>query len=526
MRKRGAVCSSICADARAVFVQQFADAGFDVFGADLHRRRAGRRLRAAGLLVFIRLIDEALWHLYHARGNGGRGYHASHERYDFDLIVIGGGSGGIAAARRAAEYGARVALVEAGRLGGTCVNVGCVPKKLMWNAAEFVGAVDDARGYGFDVTLDGHDWAALKAARDAYVQRLNGIYEANLAKSRVTLAARLGEAGRCAHRDGGRYAHCTASGSLLAPGGRPHRPEIAGAELGIDSDGFFALAQRPQRVTVVGGGYIAVEIAGVFAALGSQVTMVVRGATLLREFDPLLIEAAHEGLGHSRRAHHHPRHAHGAGRGRPLGIERAPEERRTASSSQDAVILATGRDPDHRLHRCRRCPCVVMNGVSSRWMSTSRRRCRACSRIGDVTGQFTLTPVAIAAGRRLADRIWGGMDGRKLDYQNIPTVVFGHPPLGTVGLTEPQALAQYGDAVKCFSSNFVPMYHALTDGQARTRMKLVTVGPEAARGRRAPGRPRMWTRCCRDLRWRCAWAPPSATSTTPWPFIPRRPKNW
>lgn len=403
----------------------------------------------------------------------GRGYHGP-MKYDHDLIVIGGGSGGIATARRAAEYGARVALVEAGRLGGTCVNVGCVPKKLMWNAAEFVGAASDARGYGFDIALHGHDWARLKAVRDAYVLRLNGIYESNLAKSKVTLLRGWGSLVD-AHTVTVGDTQLTGERIVLAPGGRPHRPKIAGAELGIDSDGFFELAQRPQRVTVVGGGYIAVEIAGVFAALGSQVTMVVRGATLLREFDPLLIEAAHEGLANAgARVITHATPTELAKT--PLGIS-VRLLGGECLEQQDCVIFATGRDPitdfigaGLHLRRDERGFIEV-----DEFQQTSVPGVFA---LGDVTGQYTLTPVAIAAGRRLADRIWGGMEGRRLDYQNIPTVVFGHPPLGTVGLTEPQALAQHGDAVKCFTSNFVPMYHALTEAKHRTRMKLVTVGPE------------------------------------------------
>jgi len=394
----------------------------------------------------------------------------------FDLVVIGGGSGGIATARRAAEYGARVALVEAGRLGGTCVNVGCVPKKLMWNAAEFVGAVADARGYGFDASLGAHDWPALKSARDAYVARLNGIYETNLGKSRVTLVrgwAQLLDAHTVAVGD----RHLHGERVLLATGGRPHRPLLPGAELGIDSDGFFALEQRPQRVTVMGGGYIAVEIAGVFAALGSTVTVVARGATLLREFDPLLIEAAHEGLaqaGAKVMLHTRPTQLAHAADGRRIDVRLNDG---AVLADQDVVIWATGRDPAT--------DCIAP-GVGLRhderghievdeFQQTSVPDVFA---IGDVTGRVTLTPVAIAAGRRLADRIWGGMAGRRLDYDNVPTVVFGHPPLGTVGLTEPQALALHGDAVKCYSSSFVPMYHALTEARHRTRMKLVTVGPE------------------------------------------------
>jgi len=395
--------------------------------------------------------------------------------YDYDLIVIGGGSGGIATARRAAEYGARVALVEAGRLGGTCVNVGCVPKKLMWNAAEFVGAVADARGYGFDVSIAGHDWSALKARRDAYVARLNGIYETNLAKSKVTVVrgwARLLD-GHTVEVDGRKF---SGERLLIASGGRPHQPEIPGAELGLDSDGFFALEQRPQRVTVVGGGYIAVEIAGVFAVLGSEVTMIVRGPTLVREFDPLLIEAAHEGL---------------IGAGARLLLQAAPTQLERGSDgrlnvhlgsgqrvdAQDVVIWAAGRDPVTDFID----PALDLRHDERGYIAVDEYQQTSAASvfaIGDVTGRATLTPVAIAAGRRLADRLWGGMKDRKLSYDNIPTVMFGHPPLGTVGLTEPQARARFGDSVKCYTSSFVPMYHALTEAKHKTRMKLVTVGPE------------------------------------------------
>ena len=395
---------------------------------------------------------------------------------NFDLVVVGGGSGGIAAARRAAEYGARVALVEAGRLGGTCVNVGCVPKKLMWNAAEFVGAVADARGYGFDASLGAHDWAALKAARDAYVARLNGIYETNLAKSRVTLVRGWGTLIDAHTVDiEGRRLH--GERVLLAPGGRPQRPAIAGAELGIDSDGFFALGQRPQRVTVMGGGYIAVEIAGVFAALGSEVTVVVRGAHLLREFDPLLVEAAQEGLtqaGVILMTQTVPTQLTRAADGQRIDVRLNNGELLT---DQDAVVWATGRAPITQFID----PAIGLRHDARGHLEVDEFQETSVPgvfAIGDVTGQLTLTPVAIAAGRRLADRLWGGMAGRKLDYHNVPTVVFGHPPLGTVGLTEPQARAMHGDAVKCYSASFVPMYHALTAAKHKTRMKLVTVGAE------------------------------------------------
>lgn len=394
----------------------------------------------------------------------------------FDLLVVGGGSGGIATARRAAEYGAKVALVEAGRLGGTCVNVGCVPKKLMWNAAEFVGAVADARGYGFDVTLGGHDWAGLKAARDAYVARLNDIYDANLARSKVTLVRGWGRLVD-AHTVEVEGRRLTGERIVLAPGGRPHRPSIPGAELGIDSDGFFALAERPQRVTVIGAGYIGVEIAGVFTALGSQVTMVARGASLLRSFDPLLIEAAQEGLtqaGASLLLQASPTQLKRAADGVRIDVRLDNGELLT---DQDCVIWATGRDPITDFID----PAVGLKRDARGYLAVDALQETSVPgvfAIGDVTGHATLTPVAIAAGRRLADRIWGGMQDRQLSYDNIPTVVFGHPPLGTVGLTEPEARAKHGDAVKVYSASFVPMYHALTTAKHKTRMKLVTVGPE------------------------------------------------
>lgn len=392
----------------------------------------------------------------------------------FDLVVLGGGSGGIATARRAAEYGARVALVEAGPLGGTCVNVGCVPKKLMWNAAELAAAAEHARGYGFDVDLRGHDWAALKAVRDAYVARLNGIYEANLARSGVEVVRGWGRlaGGGSVLVDGRRL---TGKRIVVATGGRPRRPDIPGADLGIDSDGFFALGQRPQRVTIIGAGYIGVEIAGVFAALGSEVHVVARGQ-LLRGFDPLLVEAAAEGLtsaGATLRLCCEPVELVREGGHITVRLDDGD-----SIAAQDAVVWATGRDPatdaiDPALgiRRDERGFIVV-----DEFQQTSVPDVFG---IGDVTGKITLTPVAIAAGRRLADRVWGGMEGRRLCYENVPSVVFAHPPLGTVGLTEAEARERFGDAaVKCYTTKFVPMYYAFTQQKPKTRMKLVTAGAD------------------------------------------------
>ena len=395
---------------------------------------------------------------------------------EFDLIVIGGGSGGLAAAQRAAEYGARVALVESHRLGGTCVNVGCVPKKVMWNAAELAAGLRDAPDYGFARSRGAHDWALLKEKRDAYVLRLNGIYESNLAKRGVTLIR-----GR-AQFTGDRTV-AAAGSSLSAPhivvatGGRPLLPPIPGGELGITSDGFFELPARPERVAIVGSGYIAIELTGIFAALGSEVSLVLRGETMLKQFDSMIGESMHKILrddGVSLITQAWPSALH-RGNGGSLALALRDGRR---LEPFDCVLWAVGRAPaveELGLDRAG----VELDAygfvVTDKYQTTSAAGVYA---IGDVTGRAQLTPVAIAAGRRLSDRLFGGRGDRHLDYHNIPTVIFGHPPIGTVGLSEQAARDDYGDeAVTVFRSSFIPMYHAFTAAKPRCDMKLVTAGP-------------------------------------------------
>src|ERR1700751_375200 len=210
---------------------------------------------------------------------------------NYDLIVIGGRSGGLAAAQRAAEYGAKVVLAEPARLGGTCVNVGCVPKKIMWNAAELGSAMHDALDYGFDVEDRGVDWGSLKAKRDAYIERLNGIYAAKLAKRNVELV-RARASFIDAHTVSAGERRLRADHIYIATGSQPRLPAIPGAELGITSDDFFELRERPQRVAVVGSSYIGIELAGIFAGLGTETTLVLRGDTALKSFDAMLGEVA------------------------------------------------------------------------------------------------------------------------------------------------------------------------------------------------------------------------------------------
>jgi glutathione reductase (NADPH) len=395
----------------------------------------------------------------------------------FDLVVIGGGSGGLAAAQRAAEHGARVVLAEPGPLGGTCVNVGCVPKKVMWNAAELGGALYDAVDYGFNVSSAPVDWAVLKHKRDVYIERLNGIYAANLAKRSVEVV-RARASLLDAHTVSAGERALSADHILIATGGRPLLPQIPGAQLGITSDGFFQLQARPQRVAVVGGSYIGIELAGIFAGLGTHTTLVLRGDVALRAFDPMLGQTIlkilrEEGVelvtGAAPAAL--TRDAQGA-----LEIE-ARDGRRLGPF--DCVLWAIGRAPaveDLALTRAG----VQLDGqgfiASDLYQATSVPGIYA---VGDVTGRAALTPVAIAAGRRLSDRLFGGQTDRHLDYESIPTVIFGRPPIGTVGLSEPQARERYGAAnVAVFRSGFVSLYYAMTSAKPRSEMKLVTTGPE------------------------------------------------
>lgn len=395
----------------------------------------------------------------------------------FDLVVIGGGSGGLACAQRATEYGAKVALIESARLGGTCVNVGCVPKKVMWNAAQIAHAAHDAAHYGFDLQLRGHDWSALREAREAYIHRLNGIYERNLTNKKIELLRGYGRFTAVGEVRVGDET-LEAPHVVIATGGRPAVPAIPGAEFGITSDGFFALEKKPDRVAVVGSGYIAVELAGVFAALGSRVSLVIRHEHVLRHFDSMLGDSLmkimrDEGTTIETNA-------------TPRALERDADgslrvlttDGRTLGAF-DCVVWAIGRDPMVEGVGLDRAGVKLDDSghiAVDRFQQTNVGGIYA---IGDVTGRALLTPVAIAAGRRLSDRVFGGMTERHLDYSNIPTVVFSHPPIGTVGLSEQEARDRYGaESLKIYTSGFVPMYHALTSRKPRAEMKLVTVGPE------------------------------------------------
>jgi len=394
----------------------------------------------------------------------------------YDLIAIGGGSGGLSVAERAARYGARCAVAESGRLGGTCVNVGCVPKKVMWYGASLAHSLDDAPGYGFRLERRGFDWQALKDARDAYIRRINDWYISYLADSQVDLlrgCARFADA-HTLEVNSERY---SADHIVIATGGRPSVPDLPGAELGITSDGFFELEECPQRVAVVGSGYIAVELAGMFQALGADVTLLLRGELLLRPFDAMLREnlmaqMVNDGVAilPNTRIKAVARLADGSLRVRCDGC--------SEDLHVDVLLWAVGREPLTRDLNLEAAGVALRQDGAIPTDAFQNTNIPGIYAIGDITDRFPLTPVAIGAGRRLADRLFNNQPDRRLVYENIPTVVFSHPPIGTVGLTEAEARETHGHAVKIYQTRFTSMYHAFTEHKVETAMKLVCVGAQ------------------------------------------------
>lgn len=398
----------------------------------------------------------------------------------YDYLVIGGGSGGIASARRAAQRGAKAAVIEYQRLGGTCVNLGCVPKKVMWTAATIAESIHDAPDYGFDITTNSaFNWAGLKTKRDEYIKRLNGIYQGNLDRDKIdTILGRAKFVGpKQVAVDGKIY---SAKHILIATGGYPTIPhDIPGAQHGISSDGFFDLTEMPKKVAVVGAGYIAVELAGIFNALGSNVSLICRHNGVLRNFDSML----HKGIEEEMTS---------AGvnlvkESTIAKVEKSDQGSLTLTLTNgnvhngfDCLLWAIGRSPhaaDLDLDKAGietdpKTGCIKVDD----FQNTNQEGVYA---LGDVCGKWLLTPVAIAAGRRLSERLFNNQTTLKLDYENIPTVIFSHPPIGTVGLTEEEAVSKHGkDNIKIYSASFTPMYHAVTQRKTKTRVKLVCLGKE------------------------------------------------
>ncbi|KIJ63309.1 hypothetical protein HYDPIDRAFT_113287 [Hydnomerulius pinastri MD-312] len=411
-----------------------------------------------------------------------------HERYDY--ICIGGGSGGVASSRRAASYGKKVAVIEVSpHLGGTCVNVGCVPKKIMWHAADLADKLRHAsQGYHFEgVPEPKFNWETFKPQRDAYIRRLNKIYENNLDKEGVEYHAgfaRMTSASsvEVTRPDGQKYT-LHADHVTIATGGRPTIPsddQIPGASLGIDSDGFFDLEEQPKRVAVVGAGYIAVELAGVLHTLGTETHLFIRHDKVLRTFDPVLQDTLTPWMEHTGiKIHKNSKVVKVEGeKGKPLTIHKGDGQ----TVEVDCLLWAIGRHANTENLGLEELGIKLDEKgdvVVDVYQNSTVKNVYA---IGDVQGKALLTPVAIAAGRRLSNRLFGPekFKNDKLSYEDIPTVVFSHPPIGTVGLTEPEAYEQYGKDVKIYKSSFRSLYFSqiIEHHKEPTVYKLIVVGEE------------------------------------------------
>ena len=386
--------------------------------------------------------------------------------YDYDLFTIGAGSGGVRASRFAAQLGARVAVAEDRELGGTCVNVGCIPKKLISYAAHYHGDFEDAAGFGWSVPPAEFDWPTLIANKDREIARLNGVYEKILGDAGVTLLR-----GRATVLD----AHTVSIGDrqlsarhiLVATGGRPSKPELPGIELAITSDEAFHLAALPRRVLVYGGGYIAVEFASIFAGLGVEVTLAYRGAQILRGFDSdlgatLAAEMAKKGV-----AIRLNTRLQGIVRG-TAGLTVSLDD--GTQLSVDSVLSATGRAPNTAGLGLEAAGVKLDPRGAVRVAADYRSNVPSILAIGDVIDRVQLTPVALAEGMYVAELLFGS--GRApINYENIATAVFSHPNVGTVGLTEAQARSR--GAVQIFRSRFRALRHTLSGRDEQTMMKIV-----------------------------------------------------
>lgn len=395
----------------------------------------------------------------------------------YDYIAIGGGSGGIASVNRAASYGKKCALIEAGDLGGTCVNVGCVPKKVMWYSAQIADAIQKyGSDYGFDSELKSFNWKKLIENRQAYIKRIHASYQSGLNKNQVDVIH--GFATFVDHKtievNGETF---TADHILIATGTQPSRPNIEGAEHGIDSNGFFELQELPKRTAIIGSGYIAVELAGVLNSLGSDVQLFIRKHLPLRSLDKFLGETLLESM----RSDHIQVHTQAT----PVKVSKLEDQSlllQLEDGTQhmiDCLIWAVGREPNTKALKLDRTNIQLDDSgyiQVDQFQNTSQSGLYA---VGDIIGKAELTPVAVAAGRKLSERLFNGKSEEYLNYQNIPTVVFSHPPIGTVGLTEEQAIAQFGqDQIKVYSSSFTSMYTAVTEHRQVSKMKLICSGTE------------------------------------------------
>ncbi|RSI73575.1 Glutathione reductase [Streptococcus oralis] len=395
---------------------------------------------------------------------------------EYDIIAIGGGSGGIATMNRAGEHGAKAAVIEEKKLGGTCVNVGCVPKKIMWYGAQIAESFHHyGPDYGFTSSDVQFDFAKLRQNREAYIDRARSSYDGSFKRNGVDLIE-----GRAHFVDSNTVSVngelIRAKHIVIATGARPSIPTIPGAELGGSSDDVFAWEQLPESVAILGAGYIAVELAGVLHALGVKTDLFVRRDRPLRSFDSYIVE----GLVNEMEKTGLPLHTHKV----PVKLEETDqgitihfEDGSSHTASQ--VIWATGRRPNVDGLELEKAGVTLNQRGFIQVDEYQNTVVDGIYALGDVTGEKELTPVAIKAGRTLSERLFNGKTSAKMDYTTIPTVVFSHPAIGTVGLTEDQAIKEYGqDNIKVYKSSFASMYSAVTNHRQESRFKLITAGAD------------------------------------------------
>ena len=395
----------------------------------------------------------------------------------FDYIAIGGGSGGIASANRAAKHGKKVAIVEAKDIGGTCVNVGCVPKKAMWYGAQVAEAIHRyAPEYGFDLSLNHFSWNTLVASRQAYIERIHASYDRVITANNITLIKGFASFidNNTIEVNGEQY---TADHITIATGGRPVIPDLPGAQHGINSDGFFALKEQPKRAVVVGAGYIGVELAGVLHSLGTDSHLVVRKHAPLRNFDPIIHETLVDII-----------HAEGCTLHNHTSVEKVEKHDDNSLTvhltngealETDCLIWAIGREPATDVINIENTDVELNDDGTVKVDKYQNTTAKGIYAVGDITGEAELTPVAVKAGRLLSERLFNGQDDAHMDYSMIPTVVFSHPPIGTIGMTEAEAKEVHGeDNVKVYTSSFASMYTAVTRFRQMTKMKLVCAGDD------------------------------------------------
>ncbi len=397
----------------------------------------------------------------------------------FDYLVIGGGSGGIASANRAGMHGAKVGLIEAKNLGGTCVNLGCVPKKIMWHVGKLLGDFElYAEGYGIETYgAPKLNYEKMKNNRDNFIDHLHTVYKNNLDRNKVELIRGYGRFidNKTVEVNGEEY---TADHILVAPGGKPKRLNIPGSDLGIDSDGFFGLEELPESIAIIGGGYIGVEISGLLRTFGVDTHVFEFLPSVMNSFDSIIkdgyMEIA-EAEGFEDTIHSN------------ASVVRVEEKNEKyvlyfkdgSTHETDLVLWATGRAPNIEGMNLDKAGIELTEDGHIKVDEYQNTTAENIYSVGDVLGKINLTPVAIAAGRQLSERLFNNKPDAKFEYAGVPTVVFTEPPIGTVGLTEEEALKEYGEGkLKIYTSIFTSMHSSITDNRQKASMKLVCVGED------------------------------------------------